>query len=358
YPLLRSFRFGIVPEAQLPGFANPEVGPLMHRMQERLMGLGGRPVEIDYSPFQQAAELLYEGPWVAERYAAIEKFIQSDPEALHPVTRSVISKGADFNAVDTYRAMYRLQELKRLAEREMAGVDFILTPTAADIYTIRQLEADPVRLNTQLGYYTNFMNLLDYAAIAIPAGYFSNGLPFGVTLFADKFSDSYLIELAHRILTSNHHGTESSTPSSNSDNSTGTGKHMSPGTDRLKLLVCGAHLKGMALNHQLTDLGAFLLESTTTAPVYRLYCLAGGPPYRPGLIKDMENGTRIAVEVWSIPARNLGEFLSDIPAPLGLGKVELNDGTEVTGFICEAYAITRAEDISNYGGWKNYINSI
>jgi len=348
------FRFGIVPHDQLQENPDTAVYGLMQQATERLVTLGGTPVEIDFTPFQQAAQLLYEGPWVAERYTAIENLITQTPEVLHPVTRTIISGAEKFSAVDTFKAIYQLRELKLQADRIVSGVDFILTPTASNIFTIKAAEADPIALNSSLGYYTNFVNLLDYSAIAIPAGLLSNGLPFGVTLFADRNRDIDLIRMSRRILAI----------AGLSPGATGFNWIADRNPDaeidknRVKLLVCGAHLTGMPLNHQLIDLGAMLVKSTTTAPTYRLYALAGGPPFRPGLVRDTNNGTAIEVEIWSMPFANIGAFLQGIPAPLGLGKVELTDGSEVIGFICEPYAVNSAKDISAYGGWSSYFKSL
>lgn len=195
-----SRRFGIIPPDQLEVFGNGPVRVLMDAAVENLVQIGFTPVEIDYEPFRQAADLLYEGPWLAERYAAIEQLITTHPELLHPITRAVIEPGGRISAVDAFKAMYRLQALKKHADAQFAGVDFILTPTAATIYTTQEMEQDPLELNSRLGYYTNFMNLLDYAAVAVPAGSFPNGLPFGVTLFSSTYSDRYLLELSQRLI--------------------------------------------------------------------------------------------------------------------------------------------------------------
>ncbi len=349
------FSFGVVAEEQLQLASAPEVRGLMEQMSSRLIALGGTPVQIDFTPFLQAGSLLYEGPWVAERYAAIEPLIKNSPEILHPVTRTIISRADKFTAADTFHAMYHLRDLKLLADKILSGLDFILTPTASSIFTIKAVENDPIGLNTLLGYYTNFVNLLDYSAIALPAGRLANGLPFGVTLFADKFHDDYLIRMARRILAQSGlsmGATGISWIPADSSSATQDDK------DRVNLLVCGAHLTGMPLNHQLINLDAQLVQSTTTAPSYRLYALAGGPPFRPGLVRDRNNGGPIAVEIWSIPVVNLGKFLQGIPAPLGLGKVELADNTEVIGFICEPYAVSTATDITGYGGWVKYIQTL
>ncbi len=195
-----TFRFGIPKEDQLAEFSDPEFLALFKKSVEDLKQSGIEFVEIDFSPFIEAAKLLYEGPWVAERYAAIRDFVESKPEALFPVTRAIIEPASRLKTVDAFESLYKLQALKRLADQQLDQVDFILTPTAASIYKIDEVENDPVHLNSNLGYYTNFMNLLDYAAIAIPAGFREDGLPFGVTLFAHAFQDKNLLAYSKKIL--------------------------------------------------------------------------------------------------------------------------------------------------------------
>lgn len=190
-----SFTFGVPRDDQLEFFGNPETPGLFRDAVARLQALGGNPVTIDFAPFLETARLLYEGPWVAERYAAIREFIENKPEALFPVTRQIISGATKFSAADTYAALYRLKALQRRNEAAWECMDVLLMPTAGTIYTVTEVEADPVRTNSNLGYYTNFMNLLDLSAIAVPAGFQANGLPFGVTLCAPAFSDALLLNL-------------------------------------------------------------------------------------------------------------------------------------------------------------------
>jgi allophanate hydrolase len=230
-------------------------------------------------------------------------------------------------------------------------VDFILTPTAGTIYTIDAVNADPVRLNSNLGYYTNFMNLLDYAAVAVPAGWRDSGLPFGVTLFAPAFHDAALMHYAARL----HHAggltlgaTTEAVPAPAAVPDAGT----------LRLMVCGAHMQGLPLNHQLAERGARRVAVTRTAPRYRLYALAGGPPFRPGLVRDEAQGTAIDVEVWEMPLEELGGFMTGIPAPLGIGTVELENGEWCKGFICEPCAIATAQEITAFGGWRQFLASV
>ncbi len=346
------FRFGVPKAAQLEFFGNREYAALFDAAVARLQALGGERVEINFTSFLEAARLLYEGPWLAERYVAIRDFIERQPEALHPVTRAVIEKGRAPSAADTFAAMYRMAELRRTVEPILAGVDVIVTPTAGTIYRIAELETDPLRPNSNLGYYTNFMNLFDLAAVALPAGFTAAGLPFGITLFADAFREHALLALGARFeqalrlpLGATGRPRPPVQPAS----------ALPPGYTTVA--VCGAHMSGLPLNHQLSERGGFLLESTRTAPQYRLYALPGGPPQRPGLVRVDKNGASIEVEVWALPLEHYGSFVAGIPAPLGIGRVTLADGCSAQGFVCETYAISGAVDITALGGWRPYLAS-
>lgn len=345
------FRFGVPREDQLNFFGNVEYAQLFEAAAARLEALGGTRVEIDFEPFLEAARLLYEGPWVTERYVAIEDFIDEQPDALFPVTYEIISGGAESSAADAFKARYRLAACRRLAEAVWPHLDVIVTPTAGTHYRIDEVNADPVRLNANLGYYTNFMNLLDLASIAVPAGFRDNGLPFGITLIAPAFADAALLALADRF-----HGSQGLNMGATDFPVPAARAYREAPAGTVALAVCGAHLSGLALNHQLTERGAFLLERTRSAGRYRLYALAGGPPHRPGLVRAAD-GAAIELEVWAMPRVRLGDFLEGIPAPLGLGKVELEDGRRVTGFICEGYGLQGAVDITSFGGWRAYLAS-
>ena len=366
------FRFGV--PRSLEWFGDGESERLFEAAVTRLQGLGGEPVELDFSAFAETARLLYEGPWVAERYAAIEPFIRSQPEALLEVTRRIIAPAREASAVDAFKAQYRLADLKRRADALIAGLDCVLTPTAPTIYRIAEVEADPITLNSRLGTYTNFMNLLDLAAVAVPAGFRADGLPFGVTLFGPAFSDRRLATLAARLHRAQGLplGATGRAMPVLADRAGGEPPAMEPGLESgaaarqtLNLVVCGAHLSGLPLNHQLTERGGRLVRATRTAPSYRLYALPGGPPHRPGLIRQApaqswppaQTGAAIEVEVWSLPLAQVGGFLAGIPAPLGLGSVELADGTWEKGFICEGFAVEGARDITHLGGWRGFLAS-
>ena len=347
----RPFRFGVPRPADLEFFGCAEGPTLFAGAIAHLEAIGGEAREIDFSPFLQAARLLYEGPWVAERYAVAGELIECNPDAVLPVIRDVLGAAPRASAVEAFRARYRLQELKARCDAVLEGLDCVLTPTIGRPVTLAEMQAEPVLRNSELGYYTNFMNLLDYAAVAVPSAFMANGLPWGITLFGRAFTDQYLLGIADAIqrhhnlpLAGNHAPMLAQPP-------------QAAGNDRLRLVVCGAHLEGLALNWQLTARGARLLERTASSPHYRLYALAGGPPARPGMVRVASGGCSIAVEVWELPASELGTFVAGIAAPLGLGKLELADGRRETGFICEPCGLEDARDISHFGGWRQYLAS-
>ncbi|HEY9108409.1 MAG TPA: allophanate hydrolase [Roseateles sp.] len=344
------FRFGVPRQLEFLGCA--ESPALFDATVARLEAIGGDRVDIDFSPFLEAARLLYEGPWVAERYAVAGPLIEASPEAVLPVIRDVLRKAPACSAVEAFRSQYRLQQLKAQCDRILAELDCVLTPAYPRPVTLAELREQPVQRNSDLGWYTNFMNLLDYAAVAVPAGFMANGLPWGVTVFGRAFTDQWLLGLADSLQRATAlplvggRPFEVPAPAALARN------------DRSRVVVCGAHLSGLPLNGQLTSRGGRLVQATQTAPRYRLHALAGGPVRRPGLQRVAEAGAPIAVEVWELPSAELGSFLDGIPAPLGLGKVELDDGSWVTGFICESEGLAGAEDITHLGGWRAYIASL
>jgi len=347
-------RVGVPRPEDLQFFGDSDYARLFVNAVQQLPSLGFTPVAIDLAPFLETARLLYEGPWVAERYAAVGAFLENNPGAGLDVTRQIIMAGSLPSASAAFAGQYRLQTLKRETEAQWAAMDFLALPTAATIYEVAAIEADPVRLNGNLGRYTNFMNLLDLVGVAVPAGFRRDGLPFGVTLVGPTSSERALLEVAdqlHRACVTRLGAT--------------TNAFVSPETPALEagrllpghvaLAVCGAHMEGLPLNHQLRERGAYFLRSARTASQYRLFALAGGPPQRPGLIRVDGEGAAIELEVWAIPQAQLGSFLGGIPAPLGLGTIALHDGTSCQGFICEGYAAQTGTDISHFGGWRKYL---
>jgi allophanate hydrolase len=346
-------RFGVPRPVDLQFFGDADYAGLFDGAVQRLQSLGFTPVTIDFTPFLEAARLLYQGPWLAERFAAVGDFLAANPSAGLEVTRGIIEAGGRLSASDAFLGQYRLMMLKRACEAIWSQMDFMLTPTAGTIYTVSAVEADPLRLNTNLGYYTNYMNLLDLAGVAVPAGFRGDGLPFGVTLVGPNSSERALLRVAeqlHRTCAARLGAMQTPLPPEMPP-SPGT----APGPGLVSIAVCGAHMEGLPLNHQLRDRGAYFMRATRTAPKYRLYALQGGPPYRPGLIRVATEGAAIEVEIWAMPREQLGSFLVGIPAPLGLGTLEMQDGSTCMGFICEGYAALNAVDISLHGGWRAYL---
>ena len=351
----RACRIGVPASDQLEFFGDQESRQQFDWAVSQLEQLGARRVAIDFAPFASAARLLYDGPWVAERYLAIRQFIEQQPDSLLPVTRQIISAGAKLSAADCFAAHYRLQQLLRDTEPIWDQIDVLVTPTAGTMYTLDQLQAEPIQLNSNLGYYTNFVNLMDLSALAVPAGVMGNGLPFGITLVAPAFQDQGLCILgdaAHRVLATSLGAT--GLPLAATQALTASDDGDSDRTATVRLAVCGAHMSGLPLNGQLTTRGATLLHRCKTASRYRLFALNGFTPPRPGMIK-VAAGHAIEVEVWSVPAHAFGSFVDGIPPPLAIGTVELEDGEQLRGFICEAYATEGATDISALGGWRKFI---
>ncbi len=342
-------RAGVLAAANRQFFGDHEAERLYATAIERARGLGAALVEIDYAPFSETAALLYEGPWVAERFAAFESFgVPSDQ--LDPSVAGIMLGGAGHSAADAFRGQYRLAELRRRTEAEWAKTDILLLPTAPTIYRVAEMLADPITLNSRLGAYTNFFNLLGLSAIAVPAGFRSDGLPFGVTLAAPGFCDEALAPFA----TAMHQAAKTG---SGLDRRFIVPSQPAPAPDdRLRLAVVGAHLSGMALNGELLALGATLDRRCRTTGDYRLHLLPGTNPAKPGLVREAGfAGPGIELEVWALPADAFGRFVAAIPAPLGIGKISLSDGTAVSGFLCEKDAVTGAEEITTFGGWRAYM---
>ncbi len=314
---------------------------------DRLVSLGAAVREIDFAPWQEVAALLYEGPRVAERHAAIRAFFDAQPDAIHPAVRAIIAGGRRFTASDAYAADARLAALASQLAGTWNDCDVLAVPSAPTIYTIAQLEADPIELNRHLGAYTNFVNLLDLAAIAVPAAMRPDGLPAGITLIAPRGSDLMLADLGQRFhaacaLPAGALGVPMPPPQS-----------LLMQGEVVQLAVVGAHLSGMALNHELVSLGARLVRAVRTSARYRLYALPTTPP-KPGLVRG-DAGRAVEAEIWEMSATAFGRFVAAIPPPLGIGTLELEDGSQVKGFLCEAVAVRDASDITHHGGWRRYV---
>jgi allophanate hydrolase len=305
--------------------------------------LGHELIEIDFQPLQEVAALLYEGPWVAERHAACRDIFERRPEAMDPTVRRVIGRAVGLTATDTFLAQYRLREMQARLRRLWDGVDVLLVPTAPTHPSFAEVDADPVGVNSRLGTYTNFVNLLGWCALAVPAAPTATGLPFGITFIAPGGCDAALAQAVR----------------------SWSGAAPAPAWLRrpevqptLALAVVGAHLSGLPLNGQLRERGATLVEATTTAAAYRLYALPGTTPPKPGLLRSAKGGAALALEVWAMPMAAVGSFLALIPPPLGLGSIEMADGRHVHGFLCEAHALAGARDITSFGGWRAYLASL
>lgn len=352
-PFAASFRFGVPDRLE---FFGDEVARMEFKLAvERMRALGGTPVTIAYEPLARAAALLYGSALVAERYAAIRSFFDGrDHEVVEPV-RGIIASGASYSAADLCEAQTRLQALGQAADGMWERIDFLLLPTAPTHYTIAQMQADPVALNRNLGHYTNFVNLLDYAALSVPSSLRPDGLPFGVTLVAPAGSDWQLADLGQRF----HHATGLTQGATGEPlPAPGTLPGLRPAT-RVRVAVVGAHLSGMPLNGQLRERGAVLAGAAETAPHYRFFSLPGTTPPKPGLLRVADGaGVPIAVELWDMPLEHYGSFVALVPAPLSIGTLELADGERVQGFLCEAQATAGARDISHFGGWRAYIHSL
>ena len=304
---------------------------------------------VDFTPFQAAAQLLYQGPWVAERLAAIGDFFQEKQSSMDPVVAGIIAQGANFTAAATFQAQYRLAELRRQAELLLLDADFMLVPTTPTMPTIAAVAEEPVKRNAELGYYTNFVNFFDMAAIAVPGKRRADGLPAGVTLIGPCGTDQRLAAAAQTFAPL---WQDTGLPLRQKPIVTAPLPYSEP---TMLLAVVGAHLSGQPLNWQLLECGARLRESTSTAPHYRLHALAGTTPPKPGLERVAKGGAAIAVEIWELPMRRVGEMLAEVPPPLAIGSLEVADGRWIKGFVCEPWALLGAQDISRFGGWRNYV---
>ncbi|BBP04153.1 allophanate hydrolase [Sulfuriferula plumbiphila] len=319
--------------------------------QMRALGVVLEPV--DFGPMQALAALLYDGPWVAERYAAIAEFMADHAADMHPVVRDIIERAGRYSAIDAFKAEYRRAELKRALDSLLADFDALLVPSAPTLPTLAAVAAEPIAANSQLGIYTNFVNLGDCAALALPAGWRSDGLPFGVTLIAPAWRDHALLDFARRW--QRHAPWKLGATGLDLPAERAAPAVPAPAPGYIRLAVVGAHLTGMPLNHQLTTRHAQFVERTRTADCYRLYALPNTAPPKPGLVRDAQNGSAIEVEVWDVPLAGFGSFVAEVPAPLGIGSVELREGSVVKGFICEPCALQGATEITALGGWRAFL---
>jgi allophanate hydrolase len=344
-------RLGVPREGQLIFFGDKVSEAAYGEALKRLTALGATLVEFDLEPFYETARLLYEGPWIAERYLVIRDLLASSPEAIHPVTREITLPGAGLSAADTFAALYRLQALRGISERTFAGLDALVLPTAPTAYSTAQVLANPIELNSRLGTYTNFVNLLDLCGLALPSAIRADEIPFGITLLAPAGQDAHLASIG-RVFHADTGLTLGARPVPQPPLATLPAN--APG-DEIAIAVVGAHLSGMALNGELTTLGGRLLEAAVTTPDYKLYAL-DATPAKPGMLRVAAGtGASIALEIWTLPAAAFGKFVAAIPPPLSIGTVRLADGRGVKGFIVESADIGGARDISAFGGWRAFV---
>ncbi len=331
-------RLGVPRPDQREFFGDAAAAEAYAAALEKVKALGWSLVEIDFAPFAEMARQLYAGPWVAERLAAVEEFHAQSAEEMHPVVREIIGGAAKLSAVEAFRGLYERERLRRATEAVWSGIDALFLPTAPTHPTIEAVLADPIRLNSQLGTYTNFVNLLELAAVAVPGPRRRDGLPFGVTFMAPAGSDGGLLGLATQW------GGEKAT--------------IPPDAGLVRLAVVGAHLRGQPLHGQLTERGAAFLALAKTAPCYRLHALANTTPPKPGLVRDEDfSGAGLEVEVYALTPEAFGSFTALVPPPLAIGNVQLADGSWVKGFVCEPCGLEGAREITALGGWRAFLAS-
>ena len=350
-----SFAKGIRVGVPIPGqrifFGDKAASDDYDKAIARAAALGAQIVEIDIEPFYETARLLYEGPWVAERYIVLKSLLASSPDAIHPVTKEIILQGARPTAVEAFAAFYKLEELRRVRDVTFRQIDVMLLPTAPTAYTVKQVLGNPVQLNSRLGTYTNFVNLLDLCGLAVPSSIREDRTPVGITLLAPSGHDALLSSIG-RVL---HADTGLSLGALGVPQPVLAPLSAVRQAEEIAIAVVGAHMSGMALNGELKSEKARFLEATTTAPDYRMFALDGQVP-RPGMLRVAHGkGTSIALEIWSMPADGFGRFVASVPAPLSIGTVRLADGRTVKGFLVEADAVAEAQDISSFGGWRGYL---
>ncbi len=339
-----------IPEP-LEFYGDDETRRAFDRALELLDACGARRSQFDIAPFLEAAALLYEGPWVAERMAAIRSFFDGHAGAMHPVVREIIGGAAKYDATDLFQGERRLAELRKVTARVWESTDVLVVPTAPTAYRIAEVLADPFRTNRRLGYYTNFVNLLDQAALAVPSAIRTAGLPFGITLIGPAGSDRMLADLGQRF----HQRTALKLGAL--DEPLPPPVALPRGHDGVSVAVVGAHLRGLPLNGELLERGARLERTARTSVGYRLVALPGTTPPKPGLVRDAAAAGAIEVEVWRMPATTFGSFVAGIASPLGIGSIELDDGDHVQGFLCESWATAGATDITRFGGWRAYLKA-
>ena len=348
----QKLRLGVPKPGQLLFFGDTINEAAYDAAIARWQALGAELVTFDIEPLYETARLLYDGPWVAERYLVIRDLLTQNPDAVHPVTRGITLKGEHISAADTFAALYRLQALRGIAARAFGDIDALVLPTAPTAYSVEQVLANPVELNSRLGTYTNFVNLLDLCGLAIPAAMRADGIPFGITLLAPGGQDAMLASIG-RVF---HADTGLPVGAKGTVQQPLAALPPVVVANEIQIAVVGAHLSGMALNGELTSLGGRLVEATETAADYRLYALNGTVPPKPGLLRVAAgSGAAIKVELWALSAEGFGRFVAGIPAPMAIGTLLLADGRAVKGFLVEPIATQGGRDISEFGGWRAFV---
>ncbi len=338
-PLKKVTKIAVPIKANLKFFGNEDYEKAYINFIALLSNKNYTVEQIDFKPMFEAAKLLYGGPWLSERYHAVGNFIEENSTEVNQITLKIISEGERNLATSYFDAEYKLKAFKKQFDNYTRSYDAFILPTVGTIYTKEEIEENPIDLNSNLGYYTNFMNLLDCSAIALPVSITDNKLPFGITLFAPAFNDQNLLSMAQSM------------------QEKGLLNLPKQSTDYIDIAVCGAHKIGGSLNYQLLEIDAVYKSTLFTTPEYRFYALDHLDPIRPGLIKDPENGAKIEVQLWKVPSNKLGKFINQIGAPLSFGKITLEDGTSVTSFLCESYALSGAKEITELQTWENYLTN-
>jgi allophanate hydrolase len=353
----RPWRIGVPSKEHLVFFDDEKARAMFDQATQRLREMGVDLVEVDLRPFRKAGEMLYGSACVAERLVAGGDLLERNPEALVPVVRDILADAKRFSAREVFEASYTLASLRQTLEAVWRTIDALVVPTTPTIYRVDEVLANPRALNSNLGVYTTFGNLLDLAAIAVPSGFRSDGLPSGIQVIGPRGTDGTLAAIA-----SAYHAEVGGTMGATGHPlvpvaATTAPGDLTPRASRHAVVVVGAHLSGQPLNHQLVGLGGSLVMACKTAPAYRLYALKGTVPPKPGLVRVRENGRALEVEVWSLDTAAFGAFVGAIPRPLCIGSIELDNGTFAQGFLCEPDAIADATDISHHGGWLAYLRA-
>ena len=355
----RPLRFAYPAGEGLQFFGNTTGAKELYMDAIRLLSekTGATFVPIDFTPFVEVARVLYDGPWVSERLSALVDFYNTRKNDIHPVTRGILDRGTTYSAVDTFVAMRRLEKLRREAYEvwDSNKIDALIVPTSSVTPTIKEVQEVPVGINTVLGLYTNFVNLLDLCAMAVPNGFLPYGMPTGITVIGRAFDDHFVYQVGRLFQSSRNlklGATDYELPPESQNVTSIELLH-----EYVDLAVCGAHMKGLSLNKQLLEVGGTLLREIKTAPEYNLFDISSGNVKRPGMVRNPSSGSAVDLEVWRIPRVKAGEFLENVKPPLTLGTIKLEDGSTVKGFLCESYATTSVPDITSYGGWRAHIKS-